>query len=79
MDKKKLKNVVKTGIKALGGLGAAKIVYNIMPYEGPLGTVACGTFAFFAVMATQDMIEGQLLKCERILKEIENGADFIAV
>ena len=31
MDKRKLKNVVKTGIKLLGGIGAAKIVYNITP------------------------------------------------
>lgn len=79
MDKRKVKNIIKTGIKMLGGIGAVKIVHNISPYEGIFGSIACGTFTFFAVMAAQDMIEGQLLKCEEIIKHMENGEDFIVI
>lgn len=80
MNKRKVRKVIMAGFELLGGIGAAKIVNNISPYEGIFGSIACGTFAFFAAMAAQDMIEGQLLKCEEVLKYImENNKDFIAV
>lgn len=72
-----VKNIIKTGVKVLGGVGAIKIVRNITPYEGIFGTVACGTFAFFAAMAAQDMIEGQMLKCEEVLRHMSNGGDMV--
>ena len=78
MNKKDMKNLVRFGIKALGGIGAAKIVHNISPYEGVVGTIACGTFAFFAAMAAQDMIDSQMLKCETILQQLaNNGGDMV--
>ena len=78
MNKKDVKNLVRFGIKALGGIGAVKIVRNITPYEGVIGTIACGTFAFFAAMAAQDMIDGQMMKCEAILQQLaNNGGDMV--
>lgn len=73
MNKRDVKNLVRFGIKSLGAIGAIKIVHNITPYEGVVGTIACCTFAFFAAMAAQDMIEGQMLKCEAILQQIANN------
>ena len=77
MNKYDTKVIVKTLIKGAGAIGAAKIVHNLTPYEGVFGTIACGTFTFFAAMAAQDMIEDQLLKCEKILQNMGNGTDFV--
>ena len=77
MNKKDVKLIVKTLVKGMGAMGAVKIVRNVSPYEGIFGSIACGTFAFFAAMAAQDMIETQLLKCELILKNMSNGTDFV--
>lgn len=73
MNKRDAKNLIRFGIKAIGGVGAVKIIRNITPYEGVIGTLACGTFAFFAAMAAQDMIDGQMLKCEAILQQLANN------
>lgn len=77
MTNRDAKNLIRFGIKAVGGIGAAKIVHNLTPYEGVFGTIACGTFMFFAAMAAQDMIDNQLLKCEKILASIENGGEMV--
>lgn len=77
MNKYDTKVIAKTLIKGVGAIGAVKIVHNLTPYEGVFGTIACGTFTFFAAMAAQDMIEDQLLKCEKILQNMGNGTDFV--
>lgn len=77
MDKKDIKKLVRVGIKTLGGIGAVKIVHNISPYEGVFGSLACGTFAFFASMAAMDMIEDQLLQCEKILAQMSNNETMV--
>lgn len=77
MNKYDTKAIAKAVIKGIGAVGAVKIVHNLTPYEGVFGTIACGTFTFFAAMAAQDMIESQLLKCEAVLHNMSNGADFV--
>lgn len=77
MNKRDAKALVKVGIKALGGIGAVKIVHNLTPYEGVFGTICCGTTAFFAALAMQDVIDKQMLKCEQILENLANGGDMV--
>lgn len=79
MNQKDVKALIRTGVKVLGGIGAIKIIHNISPYEGVFGSIACGTFAVFAAMAVQDMIDDQMLKCEKILEQITNGGDVVVL
>lgn len=78
-NRRDIRNLVKFGLEMLGGVGAAKIVQNISPYEGIFGTLACSTFGFFIGMATVDMIDEQFLKCEKILAAITNGEEMVVV
>lgn len=79
MSNREVKDLAKLGIKTLGTVGAIKIIRNITPYEGVFGSIACGTFAFFAAMAVQDMIDDQMLKCEKILEHLDDNSAVVIV
>lgn len=77
MNSKDVKNIVKTGVNLVATVGVFKILRNITPYEGPFGTIACGTASFFIGLAMQDVVENQMMKCERILQGLANGDQMV--
>ena len=77
MDKKDMKNIVKAGVKFMALTGTAKFMRNIMPYEGVFGTAACLTATFFVGLAMNDVVDAQMLKCEKILEGLSNGDQMV--
>lgn len=77
MNAKDVKTIAKTGVNLIATLGVFKILRNITPYEGPFGTIACATATFFIGLAMQDVIDDQMMKCERILQGLANGDQMV--
>lgn len=73
MDKNQIRNMIVGGVKVIGMIGTAKIIHNVMPYEGPVGTFCCVVAGSLLTSASADIFEKEILKYEQVLKNLGEG------
>lgn len=74
MDKKQIRNILKTSVTILGMYGVVRIMqYITPPYLGPVGKAGCYTATILLTAACSDIFDQQVLKYERVIDGIANG------